>query len=76
MDRNPGIPTVMSFFIPGLGQIYNGQILKGLILMPIYFVAAAFWWLIIPIFIAVPVWLFSMYDAYAVRVTMNARGRP
>ena len=26
----PGIAAVLSFFIPGLGQIYNGDILRGL----------------------------------------------
>ena len=29
--RNPGVSAVLSFFIPGLGQIYNGNILTGLI---------------------------------------------
>ncbi len=26
----PGIAAVLSFFIPGLGQIYNGDIFRGL----------------------------------------------
>lgn len=29
--KSSGIAVVLSFFIPGLGQIYNGQILKGLL---------------------------------------------
>lgn len=29
--KNPGLPAVMSTFIPGIGQIYNGQIIKGVI---------------------------------------------
>jgi TM2 domain-containing membrane protein YozV len=28
--RNPGIAAVLSFFIPGVGQIYNGKILRGI----------------------------------------------
>src|SRR3981081_4300237 len=28
--RNPGIAAVLSFFIPGIGQIYNGKILRGI----------------------------------------------
>lgn len=32
---NPGIAAVLSFIFTGLGQIYNGQIKKGLILMAI-----------------------------------------
>jgi|SRR5580704_10939632 len=28
--RNPGVAAVLSFFIPGVGQIYNGKILRGI----------------------------------------------
>lgn len=27
--RNPGTAAVLSFLIPGVGQIYNGTILRG-----------------------------------------------
>ncbi len=30
---NPGLAAVFSFIFSGLGQIYNGQILKGLCIM-------------------------------------------
>ena len=29
MDK-PGVAAVLSFFIPGLGQFYNGKILRGI----------------------------------------------
>ncbi len=32
---NPGLAAVFSFIFSGLGQIYNGQILKGLCIMAI-----------------------------------------
>lgn len=28
--RDPGIAAILSFFIPGIGQIYNGKILRGI----------------------------------------------
>jgi TM2 domain-containing membrane protein YozV len=28
--KNPGTAAVLSFFIPGVGQIYNGDFLRGL----------------------------------------------
>ncbi len=28
--KNPGVAAVLSFLIPGLGQIYNGTFLRGL----------------------------------------------
>ena len=33
--KNPGAAAVLSLFVPGLGQIYNGQILMGIILFPL-----------------------------------------
>ncbi len=30
MKKNPGVAAVLSFFIPGLGQIYAGSIGEGL----------------------------------------------
>jgi len=30
MDR-PGTAAVLSFIIPGLGQLYNGKVLRGII---------------------------------------------
>lgn len=31
--RNPGLAAVLSFIFNGLGQIYNGQIIKGLVII-------------------------------------------
>lgn len=28
--KDPGLAGVLSFFLPGLGQIYNGAILRGI----------------------------------------------
>ena len=28
--RNPGTAAILSFLLPGAGQIYNGKILRGL----------------------------------------------
>ena len=28
--RDPGTAAILSFFIPGVGQIYNGRILRGI----------------------------------------------
>ncbi len=34
--KNPGVATVLSCLYCGLGQIYNGQILKGILYMFFY----------------------------------------
>ena len=33
LPPDPGVAAVLSFLFNGLGQIYNGQIVKGLLLM-------------------------------------------
>lgn len=43
---SPGVAAVLSFFLPGVGQIYKGQILNGLVWM--FFVAAGYVCFIIP----------------------------
>ncbi len=62
--KNPGLAAVLSFFWTGLGQIYNGQIAKGIF----FIVAYAISWLLMFIiigFITTPIlWIYGMYDAY------------
>jgi TM2 domain-containing membrane protein YozV len=31
--RNPGTAAILSFLLPGLGQMYNGKFLRGLLWM-------------------------------------------
>lgn len=63
--KNPGLAAVFSFLICGLGQIYNGQILKGLILIVCYAISwgltfVLVGWVIVPI-----LWIYGIYDAYS-----------
>lgn len=54
----------MSFFIPGLGQLYTGQFLKALALFLLAVVFAALSSILIGIPLYLVVWIYSMYDAY------------
>jgi len=38
---NPGLAAVLSFFIPGVGQIYNGAFLRGIFW---FIVTPGVWW--------------------------------
>lgn len=61
---NPGIAAVLSFFVTGLGQIYNGQIAWGLSLMLIQAINVALM-LILVGFITFPIiWIIGIWDAY------------
>jgi len=62
--KNPGLAAVLSFFWMGLGQIYNGQIAKGIAFIVFYAVS---WILMIAIigFITTPIlFIYGIYDAY------------
>jgi TM2 domain-containing membrane protein YozV len=62
--KSPGLAAVLSFFICGLGQIYNGQILKGLIFLVAYGISWLMMWIIIG-FITTPIlWIWGIVDAY------------
>jgi TM2 domain-containing membrane protein YozV len=62
--KNPGLAAVLSFFYMGLGQIYNGQIGKGVAFIVIWTIS----WLLVLVLIGIittPIlWIFGMYDAY------------
>ena len=71
--KNPGIAAVLSFFWTGVGQIYNGQIFKGLILICIQ-ILNAFLMLILIGFITYPLfWIWGIFDAYKTAERINAR---
>lgn len=60
-EKDPGLAAVGSFVIPGVGQVYNGEILKGIIGGVLFF---AFALTGIGLIIAVPLWVWLIYDAY------------
>jgi TM2 domain-containing membrane protein YozV len=69
------VATILSFFIPGIGQIYNGQIGKAVAFLVVWFFCACI--LFIPLIgwlIAGPalaVWIWSMIDAYSGAEAVN-----
>lgn len=62
--KNSGLAAILSFFYTGLGQIYNGQIGKGLAMIVAYLIS---WFLMFVVigFITTPIlWVWGIYDAY------------
>lgn len=73
--KNPGVAAVLSFFYCGLGQIYNGQILKGILMFVTYSISILLMYVLIG-FITTPIlWIWGMYDAYrkAERMNLNSK---
>jgi TM2 domain-containing membrane protein YozV len=62
--KNPSIAVVLSFFIAGLGQIYNGEIAKGVLFIVVYFISGLLIWVVVG-WITTPIlWVWGMVDAY------------
>jgi len=70
--KSSGIAAVLSFLFTGLGQIYNGQIGKGIVFMIVGFILAGTMLILIG-FILYPIfWIYNIYDAYSTAEKINA----
>jgi len=65
-NKSPGIALLLSLLICGVGQMYNGQVGKGIAFL-IGFILAWF------ILLGWVVWIWSMVDAYQTAKRMNLR---
>ena len=71
--RNPIIAAILSLIVAGLGQIYNGQILKGVLFIVAQIINGALLYVGIG-FITMPlVGLWAVIDAYLVAKRSNVR---
>lgn len=71
--KHAGLAAVLSFFVTGLGQIYNGQIGKGLMLLGIQVINGLLMFILIG-FVTYPLtWLYGIYDAYKTAENINKR---
>jgi TM2 domain-containing membrane protein YozV len=62
--KNPGLAAVLSFFYMGLGQIYNGQIGKGIAFIVAYTISWILVFVLIGIITTPILWIYGMYEAY------------
>lgn len=71
--RHEGIAAALSTILPGLGQIYSGEIVTGIL-----FIVAVFLSIVIGIpclvgFVLLPfLWIYSIYDAQRTAIEINA----
>lgn len=71
VQKNPGVAAAASFLFTGLGQVYNGQIMKGVLFIVIQFINIALMFAVIG-FITFPiVWFYGIYDAYNTAQRIN-----
>jgi TM2 domain-containing membrane protein YozV len=74
--KNPGVAAVLSFLITGLGQIYNGNIGKGIVLFLIQIVNLALMSFIVGYITFFIVWVYGIIDAYKSADRINALKQP
>ena len=71
--KNPGVATLLSFFWAGAGQIYNGQIGKGVVFLIMYGFSLLLMFVLIG-FITTPIlWIIGMVDANSSAKAINDR---
>lgn len=70
--KNPGVAAILSFVWCGAGQIYNGQIGKGLLMLFSYGLSILLMFVLIG-FITTPIlWIWGIYDGYKTAERLNA----
>lgn len=69
--KNPGVAAVLSFFITGLGQIYNGQLAKGLMCVLAFTVSWGLTSILIGWLFLLPLWVWGIFDAYRTAERLN-----
>lgn len=70
--KSAGLAAILSFLLPGLGQIYNGQILKGIVLVVIDAINAALMFILIGFVTHAITVIYATYDAYKTADRINA----
>lgn len=72
-QKSSGAAAVLSFLISGLGQIYNGHIFKGIMLIIIQLINGALTFILIGYLFLPIVWLYGIIDAYRSAGKINRR---
>jgi len=70
--KSSGIAAIASFIIPGLGQIYCGQLGRGIMILIGFFIACLMVLILIGIILAPLVWVWNIYDAYTLANNINS----
>ena len=71
--RSPILAAILSLFLSGLGQIYNGEVTKGVVYIVVQIINAALTTVLIGFVLMPIVGLWATIDAYLVAKRNNAR---
>ena len=71
--KSPGLALLGSFFVPGLGQLMNGDVGKGILMFCLYVLSFFLMFVLIGFLTAPAVWIWGMVDAYGGAQRWNAQ---
>lgn len=63
-EHSPILAAILSAIVIGLGQVYNGEVGKGVILFVAAIISAILWFFVIGILFSIIIWGYAVYDAY------------
>jgi TM2 domain-containing membrane protein YozV len=63
-NKTYGVPALLSFFIPGLGQLIKGELFKAIGIWVVLVISAILQFILIGYLIGFIVWIWQIYDAY------------
>jgi TM2 domain-containing membrane protein YozV len=71
--KSPAVSLIVSFFLPGVGSMVNGDVGIGVVILAIFLVGIPLSFLIIGIPMILGAWIWGMVDAYTGARRWNAR---
>ncbi|WP_254525107.1 zinc ribbon domain-containing protein [Natrinema caseinilyticum] len=74
VEKNPGLAALASAVITGGGQIYNGELAKGILLMVVQVINVILMFVLIGLITFPITWVYSVWDAYKTAERMNEEG--
>jgi hypothetical protein len=69
---NPMLAVVISFFLPGIGSVYAGKTMMGIVIFVVALIlfASVYFLGAIAYILYIIVWIYGMYDAYTTAKSM------
>ena len=69
--KNPAVSLIVSFFLPGVGSMINGDVTTGVIILVLFIVGVVTTVFFVGVPLIIGAWIWGMIDAYQGAVRWN-----